>query len=136
MGVAQSSHAMHNIILACCLGLALATGTDYAKQFAEFKQQFGKEYATAEEELERFHIFKAKAIEVLEHNKQNLPYTKGINFFSDLTQVSALEFFLGKIAEEVDSFRVRKVLFVMLKYFYSLSFEDVESFQFFFSSGI
>merc|ERR1712055_1273748 len=74
--IAQSSHTMRNIILVCCLGLALATGTDYAKQFAEFKQEFGKEYATAEEELERFHIFKAKAIEVHEHNKQNLPYKK------------------------------------------------------------
>merc|ERR1712215_498832 len=84
--IAQSSHTMRNIVLACCLGLALATGTDYAKQFAEFKQEFGKEYATAEEELERFNIFKAKAIEVHEHNKQNLPYTKGINFFSDLTE--------------------------------------------------
>jgi len=93
--VAQSTHTMHNIILACCLGLALATGTDYAKQFAEFKQEFGKEYATAEEELERFHIFKEKAREVEEHNRQNLPYTKGINFFSDLTEEEFKSTYLG-----------------------------------------
>merc|ERR1711887_471965 len=85
MGAVSPAHTMLPIFLACFLGLALA-GSEYTQQFTEFKQQFGKQYDTPAEELKRFNIFKATLQEVEEHNKQDLSYTKGINFFSDLTQ--------------------------------------------------
>jgi len=74
--------------------LALAS-SDYTQQFTEFKQQFGKQYDTPAEELKRFNIFKATVQEVEEHNRQDLSYTKGINFFSDLTQDEFKSTYLG-----------------------------------------
>jgi C1A family cysteine protease len=47
---------------------------------------FNKEYTLdAEEAKQRFRNFKVRLAEIREHNAKNLPYTLGLNQFSDLT---------------------------------------------------
>merc|ERR1719483_671304 len=77
---------MRVLLFSCLLGLSLASFDLYKPKFEEFKKEFGKQYETAEEELKRFNIFKTNSKEILQHNRQELSYTKGINFFSDLTE--------------------------------------------------
>ena len=86
---------MKVFVFACFLGLSLASSDLYGQKFAEFKKEFGKQYETVEEELKRFTIFKANSRDVLEHNRQQLTYTKGINFFSDLTEEEFKSTYLG-----------------------------------------
>jgi len=77
---------MKSFIIFCMIGLSLAAADVYKQKFSEFKKEFGKQYETAEEELKRFNIFKANSKEVLEHNRHQHTYTRGINFFTDLTE--------------------------------------------------
>ena len=75
---------MKSFVIFCIIGLSLAAADVYKQKFSEFKKEFGKQYETAEEEMKRFNIFKANSKEVLEHNRNQHTYTRGINFFSDL----------------------------------------------------
>eukprot|EP00092_Neocalanus_flemingeri_P032974 GFUD01035858.1.p1 GENE.GFUD01035858.1~~GFUD01035858.1.p1 ORF type:complete len:375 (+),score=110.48 GFUD01035858.1:27-1127(+) len=86
---------MKVLVLACLVGLSVAASKSYEEHFLEFKNEFGKQYETAEEELERFQIFKSNTREVLEHNRQQLSYTRGINFFSDVTEEEFKSSYLG-----------------------------------------
>merc|ERR1711915_344044 len=73
-----------------------ASSSAFNKEFEEFKKEFGKDYESAEEELKRFEIFKENAKMIAEHNlRQELPYTRGINFFSDLTEEEFKSTYLG-----------------------------------------
>jgi len=75
-------------------GLSLA-GDFYGRQFNEFKRRFNKNYKTLEEEKERFNIFNENMRKVLEHNKEKSSFTRGINFFSDLTEEEFKSTYLG-----------------------------------------
>jgi len=86
---------MRVLLFSCLLGLSLASFDLYKPKFEEFKKEFGKQYETAEEELKRFNIFKTNSKEILQHNKQELTYTKGINFFSDITEEEFKSTYLG-----------------------------------------
>merc|ERR1712121_301787 len=88
---------MKLVFLTCLVGVSLATTADlfYVQKFQEFKKEFDKSYETPEEELKRFNIFKDSYRQVEEHNRQQLPYTRAVNQFSDLTQKEFQSTYLG-----------------------------------------
>merc|ERR1712142_1090798 len=79
---------MKLLLLPVLAAVALAGQADYAKlQFAQFKEQFGKVYKTRTEHQMRFDIFQANLKKIEEHNKSGASWKKGINQFSDLTEM-------------------------------------------------
>lgn len=71
-------------------GLAVASSSDWATQFAAWKEQHGKKYASPSLEAKAFSAWAQNEEKIVEHNALSLPYTLGHNEFSDLT---ADEFF-------------------------------------------
>jgi cathepsin L len=55
-------------------------------EFSSFVSKFEKKYASVAEFFHRFNAFRVELNEVRQHNAQNLPWTAGINEFSDLTR--------------------------------------------------
>jgi C1A family cysteine protease len=82
---------MKFIVLAAFIACATAAViiTDAQREFAKFKSDFGKVYASADEEAARFKIFQDKLAWVNQHNEEFAKgmwtYTVGINQFSDMT---------------------------------------------------
>ena len=52
---------------------------DVATKWAEFKQQFGKEYPKAESEASAFAAFQSNEAIITSHNAKNLSYWLGHN---------------------------------------------------------
>ena len=66
-------------------GLSLGE-VDHWKEFALFREQFSKKYASDEDLETRFEVFKSNLISIIQHNAfLNQNFTIGINQFSDLT---------------------------------------------------
>jgi len=65
------------------------SGSAYLARWNQFKQKYGKSYATAEEETTRFNIFIENQRYIDQHNEQfnagKSTYKLGMNKFSDLT---------------------------------------------------
>ncbi|XP_074596659.1 crustapain-like [Brevipalpus obovatus] len=78
---------MKFIILFAVLITVHAVPQDH--EWTKFKAQFGKEYATAEEEAQRHSIFVKNMEKVKQHNERakngQVSYTLGMNKFADLT---------------------------------------------------
>ena len=74
--------------------LCLGSQTKLQK-FAEFKQKFQKKYSSIDEELKRYEIFSSNLQEIERHNSQQSSFSKGINFFSDLTKDEFKDTYLG-----------------------------------------
>jgi len=58
---------------------------DYQKEFGEFKTTFGKTYASAIEEEQRFQIFKVNVDYIKKMNSRNQSFKLGVTRFADLT---------------------------------------------------
>merc|ERR1719265_3058325 len=56
------------------------------KAFEEFKQEFGKDYETAEEEAKRFLVFAENVARIRGYNKAHSDVELGLNEFADLTE--------------------------------------------------
>ena len=55
--------------------------------FESYQINFGKEYSSPKEYVQRKAIFESNVNEILKHNKmKGVSYTKGINKFTDMTQ--------------------------------------------------
>jgi len=65
--------------------VALTFAAAFSPAFEKFKRDFGKEYATAEEEAKRFAIFERNVEKIAELNKEHKKATFAVNAFSDLT---------------------------------------------------
>jgi len=94
-------------VLAASAAVATASYTQSDKDFlfSAFKTQFGKEYATPEEENLRAAIFAANLEKIAAHNAKDLGWTMALNEFADLTST---EFGIGRIGGFVPrSLRVR-----------------------------
>ena len=65
--------------------LKVIGNTRHALSFARFAHRYGKRYQTEEEIKRRFSIFTESLKMIRSHNKKNLPYTLGVNRFTDLT---------------------------------------------------
>ncbi|XP_074601850.1 cathepsin L-like [Brevipalpus obovatus] len=78
---------MKFVILFAVLTTVLAVPQDH--EWTKFKVQFGKKYATAEEEAQRHSIFVQNMEKVRQHNERakngKVSYTLGMNKFADLT---------------------------------------------------
>ncbi|XP_074594347.1 cathepsin L-like peptidase [Brevipalpus obovatus] len=79
--------SMKFFILFAVLTTVLAVPQDH--EWTKFKAQFGKKYATAEEEAQRHSIFVQNMEKVERHNERakngQVSYTLGMNKFADLT---------------------------------------------------
>jgi len=71
------------VALSCLLALSYGSSLN---QFAEFKQKYNKNYASLDEELSRYKVFKANLEAIEKHNRLSSSYKKGVNFFTDLTE--------------------------------------------------
>lgn len=78
-------------------------------EFAAWKIQYNKQYATAAEEAHRYEIFKARYIWIQDRNanrfKEGRTYTVGINRFCDLTD----EEFRTQFLSSLDSNRIEQL---------------------------
>ncbi|XP_074597360.1 crustapain-like [Brevipalpus obovatus] len=78
---------MNFVLLFAVLTTVLAVPQDH--EWTKFKVQFGKKYATAEEEAQRHSIFVQNMEKVKQHNERaengEVSYTLGMNKFADLT---------------------------------------------------
>merc|ERR1711915_751409 len=95
MGSHSKTANMKVFVVLSCL-LALSYGSTLL-QFAEFKQKFNKNYASLDEELSRYEVFKANLELIERHNRVSSSYKKGVNFFTDLTREEFKETHLGKL---------------------------------------
>jgi len=77
--------------------VAAYTQLEYETAFKEFLQTYNKVYE-GDEVAYRFGIFMASMDEVVEYNSGNSSSTKGINRFSDLTQVEFERSMLGYVS--------------------------------------
>lgn len=78
--------AKHVCLAAALLGAAASgasAGPDYAREWQDFKEQYGVSFGT-DEDL-RFNIFKSNLDTIYEVNARNLSYQLGVNEFSHLT---------------------------------------------------
>merc|ERR1719148_437367 len=69
--------------------LVVFTASALADQysFESYQINFGKEYSSPKEYVQRKAIFESNVNEILKHNKmKGVSYTKGINKFTDMTQ--------------------------------------------------
>jgi len=72
-------------VLALALGAASAMSNDeYKDQFDNFKIEYGRTYASPEEESYRFEVFKANLVIAAERNAEDTA-EHGVTRFSDLT---------------------------------------------------
>merc|ERR1712021_160142 len=87
MGLAfWSVNSMH---LKALTLLVVFTASALADQysFESYQINFGKEYSSPKEYVQRKAIFESNVNEILKHNKmKGVSYTKGINKFTDMTQ--------------------------------------------------
>ena len=83
---------MNKLILALALVALVAAKVDYeAKAFHKFQKfikKYHKRYASIQEYMARFTVFKANLVKAFEytHANEDLPFTTGITKFSDLTE--------------------------------------------------
>jgi len=92
-------------VLIASLGFGGAVATpDYAALWTQFKVDYGKTYDAngndeqvlkANNEQERFQVFKANVDIIEETNAQGLPYQLGINQFADLNSTEFAALYLG-----------------------------------------
>ena len=69
--------------------LVVFTASALADQysFESYQINFGKEYSSPKEYVQRKAIFESNVNEILKHNKmKGISYTKGINKFTDMTK--------------------------------------------------
>ena len=67
--------------------------------FESYQINFGKEYSSPKEYVQRKAIFESNVNEILKHNKmKGVSYTKGINKFTDMTQKEIESQIEGKIS--------------------------------------
>jgi cathepsin H len=59
--------------------------TRHALSFARFAHRYGKKYETGAEIKMRFEVFRENLRMIKSHNRKDLPYTLGVNGFSDMT---------------------------------------------------
>lgn len=81
--------------------LVVFTASALADQysFESYQINFGKEYASPKEYVQRKAIFESNVNEILKHNKmKGISYTKGINKFTDMTQKEIESQIEGKIS--------------------------------------
>ena len=83
------------IFLGACIGASLGSSVDLFRKFSEFKVKYSKVYQTAAEERYRLEVFTENLRAVREHNSGESLYSKGINQWSDLTQVEWERTYLG-----------------------------------------
>jgi len=84
------------LALSTLLGLSLASSLRYDElRFAQFKEQFGKQYHTRSEHQRRFKIFSENLKKYEEHNKSGASWSMGVNQFSDLTEAEFDSFHMG-----------------------------------------
>jgi len=84
------------IALSTLLALSFASSLRYDEvRFAQFKEQFGKQYHTRSEHQRRFNIFSENLKKYEEHNKSGASWTMGVNQFSDLTEAEFESFHMG-----------------------------------------
>jgi len=81
-------------VLAFLSASVLGLQTKYDK-FLDFKQQFQKQYTSRDEELKRYQVFSANLEDIERHNRGESSFTRGINFFTDLTEEEFKETYLG-----------------------------------------
>merc|ERR1719370_907194 len=87
---------MKLLILSTLLAVSLASSLRYDEvRFAQFKEQFGKQYHTRSEHQRRFNIFSENLKKYEEHNKSGASWTMGVNQFSDLTEAEFDTFHMG-----------------------------------------
>jgi cathepsin L len=91
------------------LSVSAFTDIEYETEFKTFLSDYQKIYEE-EELLYRFGIFKKSMDDVLEHNSGNHSYTKGINQFSDLTQIEFEKIYLGFISRPVKKVSIEPVI--------------------------
>lgn len=84
-------------LFALIAGVTAYTQLEYETHFKTFLKTHGKVYE-GDEVAYRFGIFKASMDAVLEHNSGNHSWTKGINQFSDLTDVEFERSMLGYVS--------------------------------------
>merc|ERR1719310_1285406 len=94
----------------CTLGaslavLAAANAPDYAAMWQKFKVDYSKDYSKngADDEQQRFEIFKTNVDIIEEHNAKKLSWELGINEFADLTSE---EFFSTRLGYKPEATRL------------------------------
>merc|ERR1711874_199541 len=97
MGMSRGHSDMKLLIaLSTLLALSFASSLRYDEvRFAQFKEQFGKQYHTRSEHQRRFNIFSENLKKYEEHNKSGASWTMGVNQFSDLTEAEFESFHMG-----------------------------------------
>merc|ERR1719283_184395 len=84
------------IALSTLLAVSLASSLRYDEvRFAQFKEQFGKQYHTRSEHQRRFNIFSENLKKYEEHNKSGASWKMAVNQFSDLTEAEFEAFHMG-----------------------------------------
>jgi len=84
-------------LFALIAGVSAYTQLEYETAFKTFLKTHGKVYE-GDEVAYRFGVFRASMDAVLEHNSGNHSWTKGINRFSDLTNVEFKRSMLGYVS--------------------------------------
>lgn len=79
------------------LHLSYSESATASAKFSSFKRQYGKSYASPQEEEYRRSIFEAKLKAIEEHNAKNLSWRKGVNKFSDMTFAEFRKFYLSSV---------------------------------------
>jgi len=102
MGTHSSTNMMKVAIFACLAGVALCAPltevtelTEASNLFTQFKADFHKVYAEANEEAMRFGIFSKSVSMIAEFNQHLAPtqgFSMGINQFSDMTDAETKSF--------------------------------------------
>ena len=73
-------------IISSLLASSLATSLNPEVEFARFKAEHGKSYASLVEEEERFGQFKANLEKIEKHNAEGHSWKLGITKFADLSK--------------------------------------------------
>jgi len=72
------------------------TEVEYETQFKTFLKEYNKIYE-GDEIAYRFNVFKANLDAIEEHNRGNHSWTKGVNQFTDITELEFSKIYLGYI---------------------------------------
>jgi len=84
------------IALSTLVALSLASSLRYDEvKWAQFKEEFGKQYHTRSEQQRRFNIFSENLKKYEEHNKSGASWNMAVNQFSDLTEAEFEAFHMG-----------------------------------------
>lgn len=79
--------------------------SDEWKQFSNFQERFSKRYASFEEMVNRFEIFRENLHTIISHNADRTQnFTMGVNQFTDLTAQEFKDSYVGGIKTEVGSY--------------------------------